>query len=67
MQEQKHNFRLLKIRDVISRVGLSKPTIYLRIKEGTFPRQVTLGPKSVAWIEGEVNDWIAAKMAERNT
>ncbi|WP_421247197.1 helix-turn-helix transcriptional regulator [Aeromonas jandaei] len=66
MQEHKHDFRLLKIREVISIVGLSKPTIYLKIKEGTFPRQVTLGPKSVAWIEGEINDWITEKMAERN-
>ncbi|EPC4026811.1 helix-turn-helix transcriptional regulator [Aeromonas salmonicida] len=65
MSEQ--NIRLLRIKDVIYKVGLSKPTIYLRMKEGTFPRPVSIGPKSVAWVEHEINDWLTAKISERTT
>ncbi|RKJ89771.1 AlpA family transcriptional regulator [Aeromonas veronii] len=60
-----NNIRLLRIKDVVSKVGLSKPTIYLKIREGDFPRQVFLGPKTVAWVESEINEWLSAKMAER--
>jgi prophage regulatory protein len=34
---------------------------------GHFPRRVKLGPCRVGWVESEVNDWIAARVAERAT
>lgn len=33
--------------------------------KGTFPKQVSLGAKSVAWLESEVDDWIMERIAER--
>jgi len=38
--------------------GLKKSSLYQRMKEGTFPAAVRLGPKSVAWKNHEVNQWI---------
>ncbi|MEL7306578.1 MAG: AlpA family phage regulatory protein, partial [Pseudomonadota bacterium] len=35
------------------------------ISEGTFPKQVSLGAKSVAWVESEVDDWIMERIGER--
>jgi prophage regulatory protein len=35
-------------------LGLSKSAIYARIAQGTFPKPVSLGGHSVAWIESEV-------------
>jgi prophage regulatory protein len=32
---------------------------------GTFPKPIQLGPGRVAWIEGEIADWIEARMAAR--
>lgn len=32
-----------------------------------FPRRIKLGPCRVGWVESEVNDWIAARVAERAT
>ncbi|BDC81516.1 MULTISPECIES: helix-turn-helix transcriptional regulator [Aeromonas] len=61
------NIRLIRIRDVMSKVGLSKPTIYMRMKEGTFPNNVRIGPRHVAWVEREINEWLTAKIAERTT
>ena len=31
-----------------------------------FPKSVSLGANSVAWVEGEVEDWILEKVAKRD-
>ena len=51
--------QLLKMKDVRGRVSLSRQEIYRRIKLGTFPEQVQLGPGRVAWVGSEVDEWIA--------
>jgi prophage regulatory protein len=44
--------------------GLARSTIYERIATGGFPKPIHLGPRSVGWIADEVEDWIAARIAE---
>ncbi|HEP9601813.1 TPA: AlpA family phage regulatory protein [Pseudomonas aeruginosa] len=40
-------------------VGLrSRVTIQHRMREGTFPRQVRLGPNSVAWRQSDIARWV---------
>ncbi len=51
---------ILRRRDVEARTGLSRSTIYLKIKCGEFPAQVSLGPRAVGWLEAEVDRWIAS-------
>ncbi|WP_420197272.1 helix-turn-helix transcriptional regulator, partial [Escherichia coli] len=41
--------------EVINLTGLPKSTIYLKIKNDEFPNQVSIGSRSVAWVEHEVN------------
>ncbi len=53
---------LLRMRQVKARTGLSRSTIYLRIKAGEFPAQVSLGPRAVGWLEAEVERWIATQV-----
>ena len=36
---------------VEARTGLSRSTIYARVKVGTFPAPVSLGPRAVGWTE----------------
>lgn len=55
--------RFIKRQAVEEITGLSCTEIYRRIAAGTFPAQVHLGPKSVVWIEAEVNAWCAARIA----
>ena len=57
--------RFIKIRKVKDRTSLSTSEIYRRIAAGTFPAQVTLGPKSVAWVEDEVDAWCDDLIAQR--
>ena len=53
------NERLVRIGEVLHRVGVHRGTIYKWIKEGRFPRQVSLGLNSCAWYESEIDEWIA--------
>jgi len=48
---------LLRMPQVLDRVGLKKTVIYERIKAGTFPKPIKLGSAS-AWAESSVRDWI---------
>lgn len=58
--------RFIKLAKVKDYTSLSTSEIYRRIAAGTFPAQVTLGPKSVAWIEAEVLTWCDELVAQRN-
>lgn len=49
--------RFIKLTEVKAYTSLSTSEIYRRIAAGTFPAQVTLGPKSVAWVESEILAW----------
>lgn len=53
--------RLLKLPDVMSRVSLSKTTIYQYISEGKFPPAAHLGPHCVRWRESLINQWICSR------
>lgn len=33
---------------------------------GNFPKRVKLGPSRVGWVESEVMEWLAARIAERD-
>jgi prophage regulatory protein len=53
--------RLLRLPEVIHKVGLSRTTIYELIAAGEFPRQINIGPRSVAWCQDDLDAWIASK------
>jgi len=41
---------------------LSKSSIYRLMDEGDFPKQVSLGARSVVWVKSHVEDWILSKV-----
>jgi prophage regulatory protein len=56
---------ILRRKQVESRTGLSRSTIYSRIAEGTFPRPIDLGGgRAVGWIEAEINEWLKSRIEE---
>ncbi len=57
--------RLITLDEVSDRVPFSKVHIYRLIGRGEFPGQIEVGPQRVAWIESEVDDWIADRMRRR--
>jgi prophage regulatory protein len=55
---------LLRRKQVESRTGLSQSSIYKLISEGNFPKPIKLGQKAVAWIDHQVDHWIAMKIGD---
>ena len=52
----------LRISDVTKVTGFSRSQIYNLMRKGLFPRQVQIGPKSVAWLDSEVSEWIKERI-----
>ena len=52
--------RLMTLKRVIEETGLSKSTIYDKIKDGSFPAPVQIGPKMVRWRGVDLEAWEAA-------
>lgn len=52
--------RLIRFPEVLRRVPYSKATLYRKIAEGKFPKQIKLDAngRAVAFLESEVDAWI---------
>ncbi len=50
-----HQIQLLRNKEVISRLNISKSTLYRLIQDGRFPLPINIGYRSVAFPESEVN------------
>lgn len=52
------NLRIIRMAEVQKKIGLCKASIYNRIAEGSFPKPVSLGGRSVGWLESALDQWI---------
>ncbi|RSV39458.1 AlpA family phage regulatory protein [Sphingomonas sp. ABOLE] len=50
--------QLLRMRDVLNLVRLSRSTIYHYISEGDFPKQIRVGRRAVAFRKSDIERWI---------
>ena len=58
--------RVLKLKDVLSKTGLGKTTLYKLIGLSEFPKPISLGLRSVGWLESEIEAWIQVKINARD-
>lgn len=58
---------LVRLPAVRDRTGLSTSGIYRDMAAGTFPQSITIGPNARAWLLSEIEDWIAGRVAARDT
>jgi prophage regulatory protein len=56
--------RFLRVRDVVRMVGFSKTTLYARVRAGTFPKPIALGPQTTAFLESDVVGWMKTQIEE---
>jgi len=59
--------QLLRLPDVSARTGLKKSQLYHLEALNQFPRRIKLGRRATAWVASEVSQWIAARVAERDS
>jgi prophage regulatory protein len=57
--------RIVRLKTVIFRSGISRSTIYRKMKDGTFPAQIKVNINGIGWHESELNRWIANPPAYR--
>lgn len=50
--------RLIRLPEVMRKVGLKRTAIYERMKRGCFPKSRSLGRRCTVWLETEVDEWI---------
>jgi len=49
--------------DAQGRVSINaRSTIYKKVKENSFPKPISLGAKSVGWLEADVQNWIEVRI-----
>ena len=50
--------KIMRISEVMYLTKLSKPTVYRRVKDGTFPHPVKLGVRATGWKSTDIQKWI---------
>lgn len=50
--------KILRMRTVLERTGLSRSTVYRKMEKGTFPLKVKLSDHCCSWRESELNRWM---------
>ena len=47
-------------------IKYSRVQLWRLERDGMFPKRVRIGPQRHGWIEGEINDWFAERVRERD-
>ena len=55
--------RLIRLPEVMHQTGLARSSIYDGIAASSFPKSIPLFGRNVGWIEAEVQQWIAERIA----
>lgn len=59
--------KLIRLSELTQIVGLCRTSIYVKLKQGDFPRLVRIGSKAVAWKSEDIKAWVdsRSKVSER--
>ncbi len=53
--------KMLRLPEVMDKVGLKTSKIYDMMAEGTFPRSRLITGRSVGWFEHEIDEWLLSR------
>lgn len=56
---------ILRLPQVIQKTGRSRASIYADIERKVFPAPISLGERSVGWLESELDAWLDSRIALR--
>jgi prophage regulatory protein len=56
--------RLMRLREVADVTSIGRATIYAMMKEGEFPRPVSVTKRRVAWKHADILDWLESREAQ---
>jgi prophage regulatory protein len=52
---------LVRLKEVVLIIGVSRSTIYKLINQGDFPQSTKLGVRTVTWLRSDIMNWIKVK------
>ena len=57
--------RIIRMRELIEKVGYARSTIYALIKDGRFPAPFRLAPngRAIGWFEDTIDQWLRDRAA----
>jgi len=58
--------KLLRLFQVVNKTGLSRAMIYKMMKLDEFPMNVHISLRSVAWVDSEIEEWMANRIEMRD-
>lgn len=50
--------KIIRLKTVLDRTGLTRSTLYRKMADGTFPRQLSISARGTGWYESAVRLWI---------
>jgi prophage regulatory protein len=50
--------RILRLKSVLERTGLSRSTLYRKVQDRTFPRALRISARCTGWRESDVEAWL---------
>ena len=59
------SIHILRLPEVMKRVGICRASIYQHMAAGVFPKSISLGARAVGWLEHEIDAWLVAKIQAR--
>lgn len=57
--------QILRMKDVVKKIGLCRATVYAMISRREFPRPIRIGERATGWRESELEAWLANRIAAR--
>ncbi|WP_366520896.1 AlpA family transcriptional regulator [Mucilaginibacter sp.] len=56
--------KIIRLNEVKALTGLPRSTLYKKIAQENFPTQISLGARSVGWLESDVQQWIQEQISK---
>lgn len=56
--------RVIRMPEVLRRIGVSRSDIYSKIRAGDFPRQIKIGPRAVGFLESDIEAYLQTLIAK---
>jgi prophage regulatory protein len=63
--------RVLRLKEVCERCGISRSSVYVKLNtehaghDPSFPRPISLGRRSIGFVESEINAWLLQQFDRR--
>jgi prophage regulatory protein len=57
--------KIIRLPQVLDKTGLSRSSVFLKIKNGQFPSSIPLGPRARGWLDLEIDGWIQDRASLR--